>query len=370
MTRRKKSPDKRGSRRRPKSARAAGAVETRSVAIRRTKGRPMITWVGKRPLSRIIGFPAQLIEIFSPLGATENQKAAYWSDWPKSYPKNGLLFHGDNKDVLANLLINGYRGKVNLIYIDPPFNTGVDYVRRVVPRGLRTEEIQGEEYSFAEQVQYAANWHLDVYLQSLYDRLQLAKELLASDGFIFIRMDVHYGPYLRLMADEVFGPESFQNEIVVNRVKKNVTDKGRRTIPNAVDSLFVYSNGPKSEYKNIKSPLPELRPGYWHSMESAEISGPRQVVIDGMTYYPTPGTHFKFPQDQADAMLAEQPRRIRVNPSTNKPEYWVPEKAYETLDSNWTDIPGYTFTTGYPTENAEKLLERVIETARRSLTML
>jgi len=54
-------------------------------------------------------------------------------------------------------------------------------------------------------------------------------------------------------------------------------------------------------------------------------------------------------------------RRIRINPSNNRPEYWVEEKETENLDSDWTDVPGYTFKTGYPTENAEKLLERVIE---------
>ncbi len=56
---------------------------------------------------------------------------------PASYPPGGLLFHGDNKEVLAHLLATGFRGKVNLIYIEPPFDSGADYVRKVSLRGAR-----------------------------------------------------------------------------------------------------------------------------------------------------------------------------------------------------------------------------------------
>ena len=103
------------------------------------------------------------------------------------------------------------------------------------------EKVEGEAYSFSEQIQYANSWHIDAYLQFLFERLQLAKELLTQNGMIFIRMDVHFGYYLRLLADEIFGQDLFENEIIVNRIKKNVTKKGRRTIPNAVDYLYVYS---------------------------------------------------------------------------------------------------------------------------------
>ncbi len=275
-----------------------------------------------------------------------------------------MLFHGDNKEVLAHLLANGYRGKVNLIYIDPPFNTGVDYVRKIVLRGLRSEKIEGEAYSFAEQIQYSANWHVDLFLQFLYERIQLGREMLAEGGMIFIRIDVHFASHVRLIADEIFGTDNFQNAIVVNRVKKNVTNKGRRTIPHAVDYLFVYFKGDNAEYRNVVKKLPATKPGYWHSMESGGVPGPRQVVLAGRTFFPSPGTHFKFTQEPSDSMFANG--KIRVNTKTDTPEYWVEEKDFEHLDSNWTDIPGYTFTTGYPTENSEKLLDRVIEAGSKA----
>jgi hypothetical protein len=68
---------------------------------------------------------------------TAAASSADWSDWPQDLPQGGLLYHGDNKDVLAHLLANGFRGKVKLIYIDPPFDSGADYVRKVQLRGPR-----------------------------------------------------------------------------------------------------------------------------------------------------------------------------------------------------------------------------------------
>jgi DNA modification methylase len=336
---------------------AAGTVappKQTTVNITEAKGRPMLSWVGKRPLRHVIAFPAQLVEKFTP----DISKLA------TKPTENGLLFHGDNKEVLAHLLANGFRRAIKLIYIDPPFNTGVDYVRKVTLRGVKMEKLEGESYSFTEQVQYQNSWNIDAYLQFLYERLQIAKEVLADNGMIFIRMDVHFGYYLRMVADEVFGQDHFQNEIIVNRIKKNVTDKGRRTIPNAVDYLYVFFKSSGAEYYDVLRQLPQTRPGYWHNMDSPGIPGPRSLDLGGKTFYPSPGTHFKFPQEQAEERWNN--KKIRANPKTGILEYWVEDKDEENLDSNWTDIPGYAFSTGYPTENSEPLLERVIKSGSKS----
>ncbi|NCO43877.1 MAG: site-specific DNA-methyltransferase, partial [Armatimonadetes bacterium] len=131
----------------------------------------MLTWVGKRPLRHVTAFPAQLVERFTPpQSAICNRQ----SEIPE-----GLLFHGDNKEVLAHLLANGYRGKVNLVYIDPPFDSGADYVRKVSLRGLSgTAKLEGETYTLGEQIQYTDIWANDNYLQFMYERLLLLKELL------------------------------------------------------------------------------------------------------------------------------------------------------------------------------------------------
>lgn len=112
---------------------APKAKQADTVKVAAARGRPMLTWVGKRPLRSVAAFPAQEIERF----AVDGQVAEVdWSAWPAKYPRGGLIFHGDNKEVLAHLLANGFRGKVDLIYIDPPFDSGADYVRRVQLRGI------------------------------------------------------------------------------------------------------------------------------------------------------------------------------------------------------------------------------------------
>ena len=195
--------------------------KTSDVGIAKAKGRPMLTWVGKKPLGRVTAYPAQHIERFTAdTGATPAPQlgAADWTAWPAAYERGGLLFHGDNKDVLAHLLANGFRGQVKLIYIDPPFDSGADYVRKVQLRGPKgTLKIDGEDYALGEQVQYTDIWSNDTYLQFMYERLLMLRELLSEDGSLYLHCDWNKAHLLRCVVEEIFGPEQFRNEIVWKR---------------------------------------------------------------------------------------------------------------------------------------------------------
>lgn len=325
------------------------------------KGRPMLNWVGKKPLDYIKSFPAQLSEIYNPLGENKDIAPPLYSELENNW--HNLLLHGDNKEVLGYLLNNGFRGKVDLIYIDPPFNTGVDYIRKISLRNSTNanKKIEGEDYSFSEQSQYYYNLNIDTFLQFLYERIILLNEILSKDGIFFLRLDVHYGHYGKVICDEIFGKDSFINEVIINRIRKNVTNQGKLTIPNAVDSLYVYSKNPNWGYYNIDKKLPTTKPGYWRALDSAEVRSNPARTIEGKTYYPPPGRHFTFKQLTIDEMYKDG--KVRINPANGKPEYWVEEKDVVTLDTNWTDISGYTFKTGYPTENSDVLLDRVMQTS-------
>ncbi len=187
-------------------AQATYTPEKQTVKINAAKGRPMLTWVGKRPLHQVTAFPAQLVERFAPpLSNGGGDRGG----------GEGLLFHGDNKDVLAYLLANGYRGKVNLIYIDPPFDSGADYVRKVQLRGVTgAAKLDGETYTLGEQIQYTDIWANDNYLQFMYERLLLLKELLAEDGSIYVHMDWRRAHPIKVVMDEVFGEQSYVREII------------------------------------------------------------------------------------------------------------------------------------------------------------
>lgn len=176
---------------------------TDTIKLSATKGRPLLQWYNKRPLKYIRPLPSEIVETYtvgSPTTCTD--------------PSKNRLYYGDNKEVLATLIASGYRRKVNLIYIDPPFDSGADYVRSVRLRGVKFTQISGEGYSLGEELQYSDIWSNDMYLQFMYERLILLRELLADGGAIFVHCDSSRGYHLRCLLDEVFGPDSFVNEII------------------------------------------------------------------------------------------------------------------------------------------------------------
>lgn len=182
------------------------------MKITPVKGRPMLHWIGKKPLEVVKHCPAQLSEAFGV--ETPPVEPDY-----DAFKKNGwnLLFSGDNREILSSLLVAGFRGKVDLIYIDPPFDSGADYVRRVQLRGVGNGnggKLSGTGQSLIEQTQYEDIWANDNYLQFMYERLILLRELLSDKGSLYLHCDWHKNHHLRFLLDEVFGADNFINEII------------------------------------------------------------------------------------------------------------------------------------------------------------
>ena len=275
------------------------------------------------------------------------------------------LIWGDNRLILSSLKNGPLRkeiddqGGIKLIYIDPPFSAGLDYSIGV---SVGDGETVQKSPSIIEEFAYRNTWGSggNTFLSMLYERVTLMRDLLADDGIFFFRIDWHWGHYTKVMLDEVFGKENFQSEIFINRIKKNVTQQGKVSLPTATDSLFVYFKN-DSRFQHIDKKLENEREGYWRaSDDSSGERRPKERVIDGKTFYPPAGKHFKFSKDNMQKMYEEG--LIRINPNNpDKLQYWVKPKSTETMDTNWTDIAGYAFKTGYPTENAEPLLQRIIE---------
>ncbi len=205
---------------------------TKEIKVQTPKGRAYIHWFGKKAPETIQYYPAQLVE--KTHGSSEIHEPSFANlkeDW------HNLIFHGDNKECLSNLLTNGFRGKVDLIYIDPPFDSGADYVRKVELRGTKNK-LEGEEQSLYEQVQYNDIWKNDSYLQFMYERLILLRELLSDEGSIYLHCDWHKSHHLRFLLDEVFGEENFVNEVVWSYDFGGRPDK---FWPRKHDNILVYS---------------------------------------------------------------------------------------------------------------------------------
>jgi len=321
------------------------------IKISPTKGRPMLNWVGKKPLDYVKGYPAVLMEVFDPLKTNLRYDVPKYENLEKNW--QNLLFYGDNKDVLATLLEQGFRGKIDLIYIDPPFNVGIDYVRKVQLRGLKTSKIEGEGYSAIEQIMYFNNFLEDTYLQFMYERLQLLKELLNERGSIFVRMDYRFGHPIKLLLDEIFGKENFRNEIVVNRTQEFFkSSRGLKKLMVDTDSLFFYTKS--NDYIFHEVSVKREKEIWWEITLPGEHKGDDTRIIFGKKFKLPKGRIWGLKQEQ----IKEYEKLGRLKIENNKVLY---APITRTLKSNWTDIAGYARTTDYPTENAEILLKRVIE---------
>ncbi|RJS79053.1 site-specific DNA-methyltransferase, partial [Methanophagales archaeon] len=244
------------------------------IKITPAKGRPMLYWVGKKPLEYVKGFPAQLMEVFDPLNNAKIPEIPSYENLKDNW--HNLLFHGDNKDVLATLLENGFRGKIDLIYIDPPFSSNKDYVRKIELRGLKSlGKIEDDDASVLQQVMYEDLWKRDEYFQFMYERLMLLKELLANTGSIYVHLDWHVGHYIKLIMDEIFGQDNFRNEIIWYYTNK-IPDTRKRLFTNATDMIFFYS---KSE-GNIFHPLYEKRDKPIKVTKMAKVNG-KKIYVKG-----------------------------------------------------------------------------------------
>lgn len=198
---------------------ASGGDKNTVQKLSATKGRAMLEWYGKRAPKSIDWFPAQEKEVYGDVKA---------KDWNK-------LFWGDNKQVLAHLL-KEYRGKVDLIYIDPPFDSKADYIKKVKING---QKVEGVEQSVIEEMQYTDMWEKDEYLQFMYERLLIMRELLGDTGSIFLHCDWHKNAHLRLILDEIFGEENLRNEIVWHYHDKFAT--GGKSLDKNHDTIYHYS---------------------------------------------------------------------------------------------------------------------------------
>ena len=316
-----------------------------------------IYWKNKKEEVERVELPFQKIETINLPRSNIGTLAQFKKDSENGEWKNKLIW-GDNKYVMASLLPE-FRGKIKMIYADPPFFTGTN-MNIILEVG---DEGAVKEPSAIEEIAYRNMWKEgpSSFFQYMYDRFVLMKDLLSDDGSIWVRFDYHYSHYIKGILDEIFGYENFRNEIIINRTRKNVMASRTQTVfPTATDSLFFYAKSYNMLLRETKIKTDEERKGYWRHMDDSAGQGSAKVFF-GKLMDPPPGKHWKFSQENIDKMVEDG--KLRLNPRTNRPEYWVEPSDEYLLDTNWTDIPGYSFSTGYPTENAEQLLERVISSS-------
>lgn len=329
----------------------------KQVKLTPAKGRPMLTWVGKKPLQRVTAFPAQLVEKFAPAAET---------------PGEGLIFHGDNKDVLAWLLANGYRGKVDLVYIDPPFDSGADYVRKVELRGnINNAQLDGEGHTLGEQIQYTDIWTNDSYLQFMYERLLILKELLSERGTIWLHCDYHKSHLIHCLLDEIFTSEHFVTEVVWKRS----TPRGnvKKGLSVATDSILVYSKSDELRWHPV---LLEYSDDYKERFTNVGLDG-RPYVLDSLISPNPDRPNLDYVWNGVRKVwrvtkekMEEYEKQGRIAYTSNgvaRYKRYFDELKGRPLTTLWDDIfpinSQATEREDYPTQKPEELLKRIILTS-------
>ncbi|MFX0186988.1 MAG: DNA methyltransferase [Candidatus Hodarchaeota archaeon] len=207
-----------------------------------------LTWKNKAKLhDKIEGFKKKYYNEFKLVNSILNDSIINSKDLSSSDNWTNKLFWGDNLEVLFYLL-NNYEEKINLIYIDPPFFTGSNYHIKINDNDLNYDSIA-----------YYDHWEddLDSYLQMLYERIILFKELLSKTGLIFVHIDWHASHYIRLILDEVFGKNRFVNNIVWYYYNKY--SAGKKNLPRAYDNILVYSKSNNYNFNEIRIPRKKPR---------------------------------------------------------------------------------------------------------------
>lgn len=159
-----------------------------------------------------------------------------------------LLFKGDNFNVLA-FLLKKYKDKIDLVYIDPPFNTSNDFYIS----DTRANSVSTNKNSI---LAYSDKMSKEEFLEFLRERLMLIKELLSPKGSIYLHIDYKIGHYVKIIMDEIFGERNFKNDIT--RIKSNPKNFYRKAYGNEKDLILFYSKNYKNNiWNDLKVPLEE-----------------------------------------------------------------------------------------------------------------
>ncbi|HOJ34031.1 MAG TPA: site-specific DNA-methyltransferase [Candidatus Hydrogenedentes bacterium] len=291
-------------------------------------------------------------------------RSAHRDDW------RNLLIWGDNKLVMAALL-EQFRGKIDLIYIDPPFDVGADFTMQV-QLGEEGEEVQKEQ-SILEAVAYRDTWGrgTDSYLHMMYERLMLMRDLLSERGSIYVHCDWRLQGFFRLLLDDVFGEQSFRNVVTWRRQIVRGMKTHARFMPYSADYIYLYCKNSNATWNPIEKEI-------LISIEEAE----KKYMKDEKGYFRTsdPGT---YSQESLIRLFKEgriyvtrggkayiDGDQLRVTGGTIGIKYYRERRGNSVIevtavDNIWDDIPGMGVVSseyiGYATQKPEALLERIIK---------
>lgn len=272
-----------------------------------------------------------------------------------------MLIQGDNLEALKALLPL-YAGKVKCIYIDPPYNTKSAFEH------------------------YDDNLEHSRWLCMMYPRLELLRELLAEDGFLFVQIDYRESARLKLILDEIFGASCFRNEIIVGRGIKNIQSQFHDidSLASGHDTIYLYAKNAKTRIKTLFAEIDDAQPGKWDTFWRGTDRPTMRYNLFGIT--PEKG-QWRWSKERAYAAKAayeeyrdkhanrlsldaywleceeksgEEPNFVRLS-EDGTVQYYVGPRNYRMLSDSWMDLRVLGKITDFPHEKHEDLLRRIID---------
>lgn len=317
---------------------------------------PTIDYAGKRPEAVILAqaaitggaAPLQFIRSFA------NGKNGNWKN---------LIVQGDNLQFLKTCYMNQdplikdeIKGKIKLIYIDPPFATKSDFIGK------------DGETSYSDKIERAE------FIESLRERLIFLRELLAGDGSIYVHLDSKMSHYIKIIMDEIFGSSNFRNSIIWKRTSAH-NDPGRYGIID--DTILFYTktdnwqwNDPKTEYEDwyVERYYKYIEEGTGKRFLSRDITAPAHGGKSGQFKWkgisPSKGRMWAYTKENMEE-LDRQSKLFYTSNGIPRLKQYLDEMEGTTLQTIWDDIlPIVSWSTegyNYPTQKPLMLLERIIE---------
>lgn len=356
-----------------------------------------LVWEGKydeygnrRPISLPTSpYPLQRIEtIDEPRDRSKAQRLLWEEESAHRDDFRNILIWGDNKLAMASLL-ERFRGKVDLIYIDPPFDVGADFTMEV-QLGDEGKALHKEQ-SILEAVAYRDTWGkgTDSYLHMMYERLAIMRSLLSDRGSIYIHLGWQVSCQMKLVLDGVFGRGNLQNEIVWKRqTAKGGSFGALAQFGRIHETIYYYTksqthtwNQQFTEYdkSHVASSYRHTDPvtGRRFALRDLTAAGPRRgdsgkpIRINRDTIGLPPGRHWAIGLEEDESVQCAVDRLVKDGriwyESGKMPRYrlFLDEMPGVPLQSVWTDIRPVQAQSAerqdYNTQKPEALLDRIIK---------
>jgi adenine-specific DNA-methyltransferase len=296
------------------------------------------------------------------------------------------LIYGDNLLAMAALLAGSddmpsMRGKVDLIYIDPPFDSKADYRTKINLPGGDIEQ----KPTAIEQFAYSDTWQDGTasYLGMIVPRLVLMRELLSETASIYVHIDWHVSHYVKIAMDDIFGKDNFQNEIIWKRTNAhNMRAKG---YVRSTESLFYYTKSDSYTFNDQFLPYGEAQMKRYKPDETGRLYTARDLTFSGANprrqfewrgAKPPSNRSWGASLEQLEAWWNEGKILLKKDgtPRLDGLKTYIEEAKGNPLGTMWDDIDrvGNTSSerTEYPTQKPETLLDRIIKTSSNDADMI